>query len=139
MCFALYSASKVASGAYRGELAALGLTYTQYVTLLALWGEDAVTVRDLGDRLRLDSGTLSPLIRRLEKSGYVERHRDQSDERLVTVHVTEAGYALQPAVDAARERVYEGFKLSVDDAVLLRDLAVRFCEAHRAHSPAHSS
>ncbi|MCF8586991.1 MarR family transcriptional regulator [Gordonia sp. HY285] len=139
LCFALYSASKVASGAYRGELAALGLTYTQYVTLLALWDEDAVTVRDLGDRLHLDSGTLSPLIRRLEKSGYVERRRDQSDERLVTVHVTEAGHALQPVVDAARERVYEGFKLSVDDAVLLRDLAVRFCEAHSAPNPSQSS
>ncbi|NKY19849.1 MarR family transcriptional regulator [Tsukamurella spumae] len=129
LCFALYSAAKVASNAYREELTALGLTYTQYVTLLALWEQDAVTVRALGERLQLDSGTLSPLLKRLEGMGYVERRRDRSDERLVTVHVTDAGRALQPAVAAARRRVYEGFDFPVEDAVRLRDLATRFSEA----------
>lgn len=130
LCFALYSAARVASNAYREELSTLGLTYTQYVTLLALWERDGVTVSALGERLRLDSGTLSPLIRRLEGAGLVERRRDQADERLVTVHVTDAGHALRPRVDAARSRVYEGFNLPVGDAVALRDLANRFCAAH---------
>ena len=130
LCFALYSAARVASNAYREELTALGLTYTQYVTLLALWERDGVTVSALGERLRLDSGTLSPLIRRLEGAGLLERRRDQADERLVTVHVTDAGRALRPRVDAARSRVYEGFDLPVEDAIALRDLANRFCAAH---------
>lgn len=130
LCFALYSAARVASNAYREELSALSLTYTQYVTLLALWERDGVTVSALGERLRLDSGTLSPLIRRLEAAGLVERRRDQADERLVTVHITDAGRALRPRVDAARSRVYEGFNLPVEDAAALRDLANRFCSAH---------
>ncbi|BDH58236.1 MarR family winged helix-turn-helix transcriptional regulator [Tsukamurella sp. PLM1] len=130
LCFALYSAARVASNAYRDELSALGLTYTQYVTLLALWEQDGVTVSALGERLRLDSGTLSPLIRRLEGAGLVERRRDQADERLVTVHVTDRGRALRPRVDAARRRVYEKFDLPMEDTVLLRDLANRFCAAH---------
>ncbi|BDD81959.1 MarR family transcriptional regulator [Tsukamurella pulmonis] len=130
LCFALYSAARVAASAYRDELSALGLTYTQYVTLLALWERDGVTVSALGERLRLDSGTLSPLIRRLEGAGLLERRRDQSDERLVTVHVTDEGRALRPVVDEARRRVYEGFNLPVEDAILLRDLANRFSAAH---------
>lgn len=130
LCFALYSASRVASNSYRAELNALGLTYTQYVTLLALWEQDGVTVSSLGERLHLDSGTLSPLIRRLEGMGLVERRRDHADERRVTVHVTEAGHDLRPAVAAAQCRVHEGFNLSPEDAVLLRDLARRFTAAH---------
>lgn len=130
MCFALYSAARIASNAYREALAALGLTYTQYVTLLALWEHDGVTVSALGDRLHLDSGTLSPLIRRLEGMDLVERRRDQADERLVTVHVTDAGRKLQPRVAAVQREVRAGFNLSPADAVALRDLATRFCAAH---------
>ncbi|WP_019204111.1 MarR family winged helix-turn-helix transcriptional regulator [Tsukamurella sp. 1534] len=130
VCFALYSAARVASNAYRDGLAALGLTYTQYVTLLALWERDGVTVSALGERLRLDSGTLSPLIRRLETMGLVERRREQADERLVTVHVTDAGRAMQPRVAGVQRTVRDGFNLSPEEAVLLRDLANRFCAAH---------
>lgn len=131
LCFALYSAARIASNAYRDGLAELGLTYTQYVTLLALWERDGVTVGALGERLHLDSGTLSPLIRRLEGMDLVERRRDRSDERRVTVHVTDAGRALKPAVAAVQSRVTEGFNLPAEDAIALRDLATRFCEAHR--------
>lgn len=130
MCFALYSAARIASNAYREALSALGLTYTQYVTLLALWENDGVTVSALGARLHLDSGTLSPLIRRLEGMDLVERRRSRSDERLVAVHVTEAGYALQPKVAAVQREVRAGFNMSPTDAAALRDLALRFCAAH---------
>ena len=88
------------------------------------------------DMIRLDSAGMGmaaegeALIRRLEGAGLLERRRDQADERLVTVHVTDAGRALRPRVDAARSRVYEGFNLPVEDAIALRDLANRFCAAH---------
>ncbi|MFC7752869.1 MarR family winged helix-turn-helix transcriptional regulator [Tsukamurella soli] len=133
VCFALYSAARVASGAYREGLAELGLTYTQYVTLLALWEEDGITVTDLGRRLRLDSGTLSPLLRRLQAIGLVERRRESADERLVTIHVTDAGRAMQPRVAHVQRAVGSKLALSREEAVLLRDLANRFCDAHRSH------
>ncbi|HEY5518220.1 MAG TPA: MarR family transcriptional regulator, partial [Cellulomonas sp.] len=75
LCFALYSASRAATNAYRDALADLGLTYTQFVTMLALWEDDGATVSALGHRLHLDSGTLSPLLRRLQDTGLVERRR----------------------------------------------------------------
>ncbi|CAM4014678.1 MarR family winged helix-turn-helix transcriptional regulator [Tsukamurella strandjordii] len=130
VCFALYSASKVAANAYREGLSTLGLTYTQYVTLLALWEQDGITVSALGERLRLDSGTLSPLLRRLEAMELVERRRDQEDERMVTVHVTDSGRAMQPRVAAVQREVRERFNLSPDEAKTLRDLAKRFCAVH---------
>lgn len=129
VCFALYSAARVASNAYRDGLGELGLTYTQYVTLLALWEEDGVTVSVLGKRLRLDSGTLSPLLRRLQTLGFLEKRREDADERLVTIHLTETGRQLQPRVAAVQRRVRTKFEISPEEAVLLRDLATRFCES----------
>lgn len=130
VCFALYSAARVASNAYRDGLTELGLTYTQYVTLLALWEQDGATVSALGERLRLDSGTLSPLIRRLEAMALVERRRDQADERKVTVHITDEGRAMRPRVAEVQRRTREKFNLSPAEATALRDLAIRFCDAH---------
>ncbi|WP_280398278.1 MarR family winged helix-turn-helix transcriptional regulator [Nocardia carnea] len=137
VCFALYSAARVASNAYRDGLGELGLTYTQYVTLLALWERDGVTVSALGKRLRLDSGTLSPLLRRLQTLGVVEKRRDTADERSVTVHLTEAGRQLQPRVAAVQRRVQRQFEISPEEAVLLRDLATRFCESQDRTIPDH--
>ena len=129
VCFALYSAARVASNAYREGLGELGITYTQYVTLLALWERDGVTVSALGERLRLDSGTLSPLLRRLQTLGFVEKRRDTTDERVVTVHLTEAGRHLQPRVAAVQRAVQQQFEISPEEAALLRDLATRFCDS----------
>ncbi|MFI5714316.1 MarR family winged helix-turn-helix transcriptional regulator [Nocardia sp. NPDC051750] len=129
VCFALYSAARVASNAYRDGLGELGLTYTQYVTLLALWEDDGLTVSALGKRLRLDSGTLSPLLRRLHTLGVVEKRRDTADERSVTIHLTDAGRRLQPRVAAVQRRVQQQFEISPEEAVLLRDLATRFCDS----------
>ncbi|MGI5222635.1 MarR family winged helix-turn-helix transcriptional regulator [Nocardia sp. CA-290969] len=137
VCFALYSAARVASNAYRDGLGELGLTYTQYVTLLALWERDGVTVSALGKRLRLDSGTLSPLLRRLQTLGFVEKRRGTTDERSVTVHLTEAGRQLQPRVAAVQRRVQRQFEISPEEAVLLRDLATRFCESQDRKVPDH--
>lgn len=91
LCFALHAASRAITKAYRPALDSLGLTYTQYITLMVLWETDGLGVRDLGARLRLDSGTLTPLLKRLERDGLVTRTRDPGDERRVLVNLTEDG------------------------------------------------
>ena len=95
LCFALYTASREIIRQYRPLLEPLGLTYTQYIAMLALWEEDGVTITGLGDRLMLDSGTLTPLLKKLENQGLVLRQRDAGDERMVRIHLTGEGKALQ--------------------------------------------
>lgn len=95
LCFALYAASRAFTRAYQPLLGPLGLTYPQYLVLLVLWDEDGPSVRELGDRLGLDSGTLTPLLKRMEEAGLVARTRDPEDERVVRVTLTRAGRALE--------------------------------------------
>lgn len=95
LCFALYAASRAFTRAYGPHLAELGLTYPQYVVMLALWERDGVSVSEIGERLGLDSGTLTPLLKRLEAVGVVSRSRDATDERVVRVAVTPAGRKLE--------------------------------------------
>jgi DNA-binding MarR family transcriptional regulator len=95
LCFALYSAVNRVTRLYRPVLAALGLTYPQYLAMLALWERSPRTVGALGEALDLDSGTVTPLLKRLEKQNLVRRRRDPSDERRVIVELTEAGQALR--------------------------------------------
>ena len=95
LCFALYAASRALTRAYRPLLEPLGLTYPQYLVLLSLWQQDEIAVGQLGECLRLDSGTLTPLLKRLEQHGIVERRRDKRDERVVKIHLTAAGRALK--------------------------------------------
>jgi len=95
LCFALYSASLQMTKLYKPLLDEIGLTYPQYVTLLTLWEEDGITVGALGERLYLDSGTLTPLLKRLEKAGLVTRTRNEADERQVLIHLTPEGRALK--------------------------------------------
>jgi MarR family transcriptional regulator, organic hydroperoxide resistance regulator len=97
LCFALYSASLAMTKVYKPLLAPLGLTYPQYLVMLALWEDDAQTVSALGDRLALDSGTLTPLLKRLEAQGQLSRERDVVDERRVIVRLTGAGRKLKVA------------------------------------------
>lgn len=95
LCFALYSASHAMSKAYKPHLEALGLTYPQYVAMLVLWERDGLTVSEIGERLYLDSGTLTPLLKRLEAAGYISRLRDVADERRVLIQLTAAGRKLK--------------------------------------------
>lgn len=95
LCFALYSASRALTRAYGPLLEPLGLTYPQYLVLLVLWDRDARSVKDIGEQLALDSGTLTPLLKRLEQQGLVERRRGEDDERVVRIHLTPAGRALR--------------------------------------------
>jgi DNA-binding MarR family transcriptional regulator len=95
LCFAIYSAGRAFTRIYKPLLAALGLTYPQYLVLVALWGRDDRTVGDLGETLFLESSTLTPLLKRLEKLGLLTRHRDPDDERQVRLRLTRKGAAMQ--------------------------------------------
>lgn len=95
LCFALYAASGLVTRAYRPLLEPLGLTYPQYLVMLALWEQAPRTVKALGQALELDSGTLTPLLKRLEAAGFVTRTRDVEDERRVQIALTQAGEALR--------------------------------------------
>lgn len=95
LCFALYNASRAVIRAYAPLLEPLGLTYPQYLVMLILWEEKAASVKALGERLALDSGTLTPLLKRLEQRGLVTRRRDTADERVVRIELTAAGQKLR--------------------------------------------
>src|SRR5262245_43156420 len=127
LCFALYSASRALTRAYAPLLEPLGLTYPQYLALLVLWERDGLPVKQLGERLALDSGTLTPLLKRLEQQGMVERRRGQHDERIVRIHLTPAGRALRgkarkvPSEIACRAGYDLASERALRDLVRLRD------------------
>lgn len=91
LCFPLYACSRKIISAYTPFLKAIGLTYTQYVTMMVMWEEKMITVHDLGKKLYLDSGTLTPVLKRLENLGYISRYRKKDDERMVIAELTEQG------------------------------------------------
>ncbi|KQS58759.1 MarR family transcriptional regulator [Geodermatophilus sp. Leaf369] len=106
LCFALYAASRAVTARYRPMLDRMGLTYPQYLVMMLLWETDGQTVGQLGARLSLDSGTLSPLLKRLTAAGLVSRHRRVDDERSVSILLTDAGRALQTqAMDVSSEMI----------------------------------
>ena len=108
LCFALYSASRAVTRLYRPLLEALGLTYPQYLVMLVLWERGTVTVKELGQALDLDSGTLSPLLKRLEANGVVARVRSAADERSVLIAPTEAGAALREQATSSASGISSG-------------------------------
>ncbi|RLZ04123.1 MarR family transcriptional regulator [Kocuria tytonicola] len=123
LCFALYSASRKVTSAYREPLTKMGVTYPQYLVLLVLWEQDHRTVNQLGEALMLDSGTLSPLLRRMENAGFVTRRRSEQDERSVVVSLTDAGRALEEDAAGMQEDLLDSLDMSVQERVVLHDLA----------------
>lgn len=121
LCFALYSASRMVTGAYRPLLEELGITYPQYLVMLVLWEEQHCSVGHLGDRLRLDSGTLSPLLKRLAATGLVVRQRATDDERRVQVSLTAAGRELEERAACIPARLLESAHASEAEITALRD------------------
>ena len=128
LCFALYSASRAVTAAYRPLLAELNLTYPQYLVLLVLWEEGHASVGRLCQRLRLDSGTLSPLLKRLEAIGYVTRERSVEDERRVDVVLTPTGKRLQAKASCVPERLLAASDMSLDEILALRDAVQRLTD-----------
>jgi DNA-binding MarR family transcriptional regulator len=126
-CFALYRAGQAMQQTYRPLLEPLGLTYPQFLVLTALWGQDGQTVGALGQALGLDTGTLTPLLKRLAAAGFLRRTRDSADERRVMIHLTEQGRALAAASPGLAAQIDAATGLppaAIEDfAAILRDLA----------------
>ncbi|MEU2544535.1 MarR family transcriptional regulator [Streptomyces roseolus] len=121
ICFSLHAATRAFNGVYREALKELGLTYPQYLVMLVLWEHGELPVKGIGERLRLDSGTLSPLLKRLEAAGYVERRRSAEDERSVTVRATAAGAELRERALGVPRRIAAATGLDLAGIAELRD------------------
>ncbi|SFC51996.1 transcriptional regulator, MarR family [Cupriavidus sp. OV038] len=115
LCFALYSTSLAMTKIYKPILGELGLTYPQYLVMLVLWETDKLTVSALGERLTLDSGTLTPLLKRLEVAGFVARARDDEDERRVLVSLTDAGRRLRASAEGVPEKMLCATQCSIEE------------------------
>lgn len=137
VCFALYSASRATTSAYRAMLDDLGITYPQYLVLLTLWERDGRGVREICEALDLDTGTLSPLLKRLELLGFIERRRLTTDERRVEIHLTEAGSTLRAKAEDIPAKLAEATGLSSTELAELRDVLTRLGESLQS-SNAHS-
>lgn len=133
LCFALYAASRAMTGLYRSKLDALGITYPQYLVLAALWQRDERTVSDLCAALDLDSGTLSPLLKRLETAGFVTRRRSTADERRVEISLTDRGRDLRSAACHIPGRAEEISGMSTTELADLRKTLQRLTAALAAH------
>lgn len=120
LCFALYSTSLAMSKLYKPLLQDLDLTYPQYLIMLVLWEEDGLTATALGRRLMQDLGALSPVIKRLESQGLIERRRSSKDDRKVHLHLTEAGRAMQAKAETVPQQILCASHLNVEDAVALK-------------------
>jgi DNA-binding MarR family transcriptional regulator len=131
LCFALYSAANLTTRLYRPLLEPLGITYPQYLAMMALWERAPRTVGELGQALGLDSGTVTPLLKRLQAGGLVTRTRDAADERRVLIDLTAEGRALRGRAASIPETLRCGLPMELDDAAALRDALWRYVQALR--------
>ena len=121
VCFALYSASRSLTALYRPLLGRLGLTYPQYLVMLVLWERGDISVKHLGEALMLDSGTLSPLLKRLESAGLVTRRRDPGDERSVIIALTPSGNSLRHQASSIPRTIVQSTGVPLRELLQLRD------------------
>lgn len=126
LCFPLYACAKEIVRAYTPLLEPLGLTYTQYIAMMVMWEHKSITVKEMGQLLYLDSGTLTPMLKKMEKAGWLKRRRSSEDERLVILNITEAGERLQEQAAEVPLKMQSCVKLCSEDAMqlyrLLREL-----------------
>ncbi|TFV47422.1 MarR family winged helix-turn-helix transcriptional regulator [Bradyrhizobium niftali] len=121
ICFAVYSAAHAFNRVYKPLLDRLGLTYPQYLVMLVLWERDDVPVKDIGEKLFLDSGTLTPLLKRLEAAHLVKRTRSREDERQVLIALTPQGHALKDKARAVPQSILAASDCSVSELVAMKD------------------
>ncbi|WP_097871269.1 MarR family winged helix-turn-helix transcriptional regulator [Streptomyces sp. rh34] len=129
VCFSLHAASRAFGGFYRQALKGLGLTYSQYLVMLVLWEHGAQPVKDIGERLHLESGTLSPLLKRLETAGLVRRERSREDERSVLIDLTDEGARLRDRALSVPRGVLDATGLSLDEVLGLQEVLGRLTAA----------
>ena len=122
ICFPLYAAARYVTGLYTPYLKELGLTYTQYITFLVLWEKDGISVSEIGSRLMLDNGTLSPMLKKMEQAGYIERKRSSDDDRVVIVSLTKKGRDLQERAKEIPMKVGGCIDLPPEKAIQLHGL-----------------
>ncbi|CAK4068439.1 MarR family winged helix-turn-helix transcriptional regulator [Vibrio sp. 16] len=122
ICFPLYSAANAVIRAYRPLLDELDLTYSQYLVMMVLWEQDGASVKDVGSRLHLDSGTLTPLLKRLESKGYVLRERSETDERVRVLNLTSSGQALKQTAKAVPNAMKCKINLELEELISLKTL-----------------
>ncbi|MEU5037468.1 MULTISPECIES: MarR family winged helix-turn-helix transcriptional regulator [Streptomyces] len=129
VCFSLHAASRAFGGYYRRALKDLGLTYSQYLVMLVLWEQGPQSVKAIGERLHLDSGTLSPLLKRLESAGLVRRERSREDERSVVIDLTDEGAELRERALSVPRGVLAATGLSLEEVLGLQEVLGRLTGA----------
>ena len=134
LCFPLYAAAREVVKKYRPHLDALDLTYTQYITMMVMWEKKEITVKALGEKLFLDSGTMTPVLKSLEAKGYVTRTRSKLDERSVSITITESGEALKERALEIPYKVAGCVGLESEEAALLYGLLYNLLNADSAES-----
>ena len=128
LCFPLYAAAREVIKQYRPHLDAIGLTYTQYITMMVFWEEKKINVKELGKKLFLDSGTLTPVLKSLETKGYVRRYRASTDERILLVEITEQGEALKEQAVIVPVKVADCLHMQPEEAIQLYQLLYKVLE-----------
>lgn len=129
LCFPLYACAKEVVRRYAPLLEPLGLTYTQYITMMVMWEHKRITVKEIGKLLMLDSGTLTPMLKKMEKAGWIKRERSSEDERMVIITITDRGEALQEKATEIPVKMAQCIKLGNDDAMQLYALLKRLIKA----------
>lgn len=129
LCFPLYACSRQIVNRYTPYLKPIGITYTQYIVMMVLWETDGITVGELGKRLYLDTGTVTPLLKKLESEGYICRTRSRQDERVVLITLTEKGRLLREAVKDIPEKVGSCVQLEPEEAAALYGLLYKLMES----------
>ena len=132
LCFPLYAASRMVVRQYRPYLDALDLTYTQYIVMMVLWVEGKISVKDLGEKLYLDSGTLTPVLKSMEKKGFISRYRSSEDERVLIAELTDKGRAIQADAASVPEKMASCIQLEQQEAGELYTLLYKILEMLQA-------
>ena len=133
LCFPLYAAARNVTGLYTPYLKELGLTYTQYIVFLVLWEKDGITVGEICEKLMLDNGTVSPLLKKMEQAGYITRKRSSEDDRVVLISLTKEGKAMQERAKDVPAKVAGCCDLEPEKAELLYDLLYELLEKQKIH------
>ena len=131
LCFPLYACARKITNLYTPFLKKLGITYTQYIVFLVLWEQDGITVGELCKRLYLDNGTVTPLLKKLEKAGYIRRERSKDDERIVIVYLTESGKAFRSQVEDVPGQVGSCMTLKEEEASQLYSLLYKLLDSFK--------